>query len=186
MLCLNCSYFGCIGCNNQACLCNQSCIRCWEYQNISTGCFIQRYPNSNTDFRIRYLCLHCNKCWKEKYDKYTKKLSSFRVQLKRISDSEYSELKSIGKQVKKYSMDYKKRCTCGYVPIVIGDKFRPPKQTDKKAWEKIKNLSEYDKNKLLGYFCPYYVYDRTKSKTKDFTFKTGIPETADILKHKYG
>lgn len=79
-MCVNCpdtGHLGCLGCKRYQCKCEKNCFRCWEYQNISSGCLISREPNSLVDFRIRFLCLKCNSCWKAKYDKYTMYLADY-------------------------------------------------------------------------------------------------------------
>ena len=185
-MCINCpntGSLGCLGCSKHSCECERSCFKCYEYQNVQSGCFINTVPNSLTDFRIRYLCLKCNSCWKAKYDKYTLCMA---YSLKHYRPEIFDDLSpSVIKELKTVNTDYwfEPRCKCGAIPIEIGEKFRPPKKTDTKAWLKIQNLSSEEKEKLFSSYCPYYV-ERKKESLKTIGDKP-ILETFDILRQRY-
>jgi hypothetical protein len=181
-MCVNCkNRNSCLGCSRSECYCKESCFTCFQYQNITTGCFFSDYPNSMFDFRTRYLCLECNSCWKDKYDKYAKYISqllSNDIINELFSSSEATELINLKKNIY-----FESRCKCGSIPIKIGEKFRPPKKKDKQAWTKIKNMTDEEKKNLFSSYCPYYA-TRTKPSLKNFRDKNIITDS-DALKNKY-
>lgn len=184
-MCINCpntGSLGCLGCRKYSCECERSCFKCYEYQNVHSACFINTVPSSLDDFRIRYLCLKCNSCWKAKYDKYTLCMAGIN---KNRLENIFGLSPSIIKELKTVNTDYwfKARCKCGAIPIEIGEKFRPPKKTDTKAWLKIQNLSDEEKEKLFSSYCPYYV-ERKKETVKTIGDKP-ILETVDVLRQRY-
>lgn len=192
-MCVDCVYGGCLGCSRGYCECDSLCFKCWEGQNVRSGCMIQTVPNSFTPYRKRFLCTKCKRCWKEKYDKYTKELSSYtRVKSNILSEADFKELTAIGVQNDKFRYSSEPICSCGSIGIVIGEKFRPVKKTDTKEWKKIFALGDRDKEILFSNYCPKYSskirlprekeLKRTNAKNPS---ENPILQTSDILKYRY-
>jgi hypothetical protein len=129
--------------------------------------------NGYEPFRKKYVCLNCNLCWKEKYDKYIK---------------EYMELKDgYTKVVPLKIFDHNgARCKkCDQKPELVGDKFRSPKQNDIKEWNKIKKLSERDKKKLFADYCPKDSI-KNRNNAKNYAKPSITMSTNQLVEEMYG
>jgi hypothetical protein len=190
--CLNMCALGCMSCcGRYKCNCNESCYRCYQYRNSHTN---HDRPNSLIDYRKRYLCLECNRCWKEKHDKYTQAMADSYNRNNNyesmyiLTKHEMIDLKKFNKENKTRVKNYENqeiyaRCKCGNIPICIGEKFRPPKQNDKKAWNKIKELSDDEKDQLLSSYCPF----QSNHKRNTIKYDKNINKSIyDIIIMKYG
>lgn len=146
-MCKDCQYIGCAGCAPDLCKCNRSCYKCKLFNDWSS---CHSSSISTTKFRNRFVCLTCNLCWKEKYDKYRKLMSCYKDDLHKYCQRfdkkiyfESEEIRPIG--------NCSKCRKCGKDAISVGDKFRPPKKSDTKSW----NRCAEQKVMLFENYCPY-------------------------------
>lgn len=140
-------------CNQVHCYCGLACRYCQLLASQDERGDIRDL--GLLEYRNRFVCFKCRRCWKSKFDKWyvahmqNSTINVFdRNTLSVIVPDELSD--SDIKNRESYRKYYGTRCSgCGQTPMTVYEKFRPPRQSNIKSWNALESNLD-----VLTRYCP--------------------------------